>query len=489
VSTVVRRSARPSWGYAVWFGLVLALAWSAVALGTPGAVIDNGLIQLGVHQEGHLNIPSDNPSSGTGTTALGLRFKPTNADATSPGCLCEGWGAADALTGTTGYANEAADAGVQNLDLVSFTSSGDRATSVVDIDGRLRVTHAFAPSAGTPNLFEVTVTIQNTSVESIDARYRRVMDWDVEPTAFSEYVTTSTGGASALLDNDNDGFATANPLGLDGSASVSPLLTGSFADVGPQDHGARFDFGFPGLAPGAQARFKIYYGAAVDEPSALAALANAKAEVYSLGQPGTLDGRDRGEPNTFIFGFGQVGGVPVSGGSGVPPGAFGRWPRNPGPFSVHYTYRAPHRYLGNVVQAASNWNAADSAARVASWPGVPASLHVSVIDLETPSNWYGLVVTRGGCEPLAGSTSCTFTRNTLFLNPLKLDAEDDFFRTKVATHEVGHALGLCHQTDGGCGVNLGRGTDSIMQPGSMLIAANYNSLRPYDVQLIRALYP
>ncbi|MCX7594124.1 MAG: hypothetical protein N2235_10250, partial [Fischerella sp.] len=63
------------------------------------AIISNGTIQLGVNQEGHLNVPGGTPSSGSGTTSVGLRFLPTNADGTAPGCLCEGWGVADAESG------------------------------------------------------------------------------------------------------------------------------------------------------------------------------------------------------------------------------------------------------------------------------------------------------------------------------------------------------------------------------------------------------
>ena len=71
----------------------------------PGVCIDNGTIRLGINPQGHLNVQGGDPSLG-GVSAVGLRYVPTNAEATAPGCLCEGWGAADATTGTTGYANE-----------------------------------------------------------------------------------------------------------------------------------------------------------------------------------------------------------------------------------------------------------------------------------------------------------------------------------------------------------------------------------------------
>lgn len=170
-----------------------------------------------------------------------------------------------------------------------------------------------------------------------------------------------------------------------------------------------------------------------------------------------------------------------------PPGTFGRWPGTPTSQTVYYHYRSPHRYLGNMVQAATNWKATGVSIGIARWPGIPREIHISVLDLEAANDWYGLVVTRGGCEP--PRTDCVFTRNTILLNRDLLDSRNDFFRTKTTTHELGHALGLCHQTGGSCGVNIGAGVRSIMQPGGILMDAPYNSPQPHDVKTIRWLYP
>ena len=129
----------------------------------------------------------------------------------------------------------------------------------------MRVTHDFHPSPATPNLYEIDVTIENLTDEELgDIRYRRVTDWDVEPTVFSEYVTIQGGGASNLLFDSDHGFATANPLG----ERPSIAATGDFVDSGPFDHGALFDFGFGALDAGAQRSFTIYYGAAATETAA-----------------------------------------------------------------------------------------------------------------------------------------------------------------------------------------------------------------------------
>jgi hypothetical protein len=67
------------------------------AFATGGAIINNGTIQMGVHSEGHLNVPYESDPLGIGS--MGLRYMPTGAASTEPGCLCEGWGVGDSLTG------------------------------------------------------------------------------------------------------------------------------------------------------------------------------------------------------------------------------------------------------------------------------------------------------------------------------------------------------------------------------------------------------
>ena len=80
---------------------------------------------------------------------------------------------------------------------------------------------------------------------------------------------------------------------------------------GPDDHGALFDFGFGALPGGDSLTFNIYYGAAADEAGALTAINAVGAEVFSLGQPSTVDGPTLGTPNTFVFTFAGVGGDPI----------------------------------------------------------------------------------------------------------------------------------------------------------------------------------
>lgn len=290
------------------------------------AIISNGIVQLGVNDEGHLNVPGGTPSSGTSsTTNVGLRFVPTNGEATAPGCLCEGWGVADGVTGVFGNAS-VNTGGVDNLSNVVFNSTATTAVSTVDIGGTFRVTHDYRPAPQTDFLYEVEVTIENISGAALsDVRYTRGMDWDIGPNTFSEFVTIggTSGAANVLVANDN-GFNDVNPL----VAHPPILVSGDVVDSGPADHGAHFDFGFGALAAGETRVFRIFYGAAGDETAALSALGAVGAEVFSLGQanwdgvgdptvpnpspplgPGTF-GAETGQPVTFIFGFSGVGGNP-----------------------------------------------------------------------------------------------------------------------------------------------------------------------------------
>jgi hypothetical protein len=277
-------------------GLATPFAFGLLT-GANAAVVSNGTVRLGIRDEGNL-----------GSGGAGLGFVPVGGDAITPGCLCEGWGVADAVSGVTGYANASID-GVRNMSVVSFVADALKAKSVVDIGRTFRVTHDYTPAAETANLYRALVTIENISSSAVnDLRYRRVMDWDIPPTEFSEFVTLKTSGASNVLFASDDGFATANPLG----ARSNILFTGEAKDSGPSDHGALFDFGFGALAAGASRSFEIFYGAAPDEAKALAALtAVAADQVYSLGQPNTRGGATEGIPNTYIFAFKGVGETPT----------------------------------------------------------------------------------------------------------------------------------------------------------------------------------
>ncbi|MEW9672574.1 dockerin type I repeat-containing protein [Ammoniphilus sp. 3BR4] len=298
-----------------------------------GAIIDNGTVQLGINNEGHLNVWGGTPSWESYTEAVGLRYIPTNGESTAPGCLCEGWGVANAdpATGSfAGYANVSSDGGVNNLNVVESVvtatydhtlseSEGSAFKSVVTTGGgRLKVTHEYKP-ASTPNLYVVEVTMENIGTDEIgDLRYRRVMDWDIAPRTFSEHVELHVGNAANVIRATTDGFHSANPLYIYSPSSGGPaatLIPGSpdYMSTYATDQGSLFDFGFGSLAVGETRTFKTYYGAAETRDQILNALANEGAEVYSLGIPSGSSGEPLfNGPHIFAFGFGGVGGTVIA---------------------------------------------------------------------------------------------------------------------------------------------------------------------------------
>jgi hypothetical protein len=281
----------------------LALA-AAAGTANAGAVVSNGTVSLGVEDYGQLNYGG-----------VGLRYDVTGNDSTVYGCPCEGWGVSNGVV--SGHANNSITGpGGSGLTLNSFSSDGTTAVSDVTAAGIFQVVHTYAPSTSA-NLYAVNVSITNVTGSDQTLLYRRVMDWDIGPTPFSEYVTIVNESPSIVYRTSTNGFASADPMssdGADGFWYISGPPTGpEITDFGPRDHGALFDFNFGTLAAGATRTFTTFYGAAGSEAEILAALGAVGAEnVYSLGQPSNAGGSDPGIPNTFAFAFKGVGAPPVT---------------------------------------------------------------------------------------------------------------------------------------------------------------------------------
>lgn len=279
-----------------------------------------GTVALGVVDFGQLNTSVGNIAANAGATGLAAKFADGSwRDATSPGCLCEGWGvsATTSSGAVSGWANQDAG-GASNLTLDSFTTdagagTGSFATSVVHLTNTvgLSVSQAYSAADNAPGvLFKNIVTISNNTGETIsDLRYVRVMDWDVPPTEFDEFVTIKGTATTTLLERShNNGFDSADPLAESGPIDPATADT-DFTDNGPNDHGAYFRFNFGTLLDGETYQFTIFYGAATSEAAANAAIAAEGIELYSYGQQSADP--TGGTPSTFIFGFAGVGGTPV----------------------------------------------------------------------------------------------------------------------------------------------------------------------------------
>lgn len=286
-------------GGTVFAGAVPANA-AATACGA-GACIDNGTVLLGVNPQGNLVVGNDGEGGEGGPISddsFGVFLLSSQNDGLRAGSPAEGWGVAAAGTDTYGIADE--DQGYNNVTVDSFTFEGSSATSVVSVDDTFRVTSAFAPSADTAFLYQIDVTIENTSATDIEnVLYRRVMDWDSEPTPFGEFVTVQGSGAPEVASTDDNGFNTANPL----VPTEENNVTGDFENAGPDDIGASFDFDFGALAAGASTKFTLFYGAAPTEADARGALDAVGATAYSLAKSSGEGALETGAPTTFIFGF------------------------------------------------------------------------------------------------------------------------------------------------------------------------------------------
>jgi len=327
-----------------------------------GASITNGVVQIGVDDEGQLNegtmtMSPPGTCNPAGASAVGLRFVATGCESTSDGCLCEGWGASYDIFVPSGVppppgsicttapvcsaSGAANNAYCNTVTPVSFASTATTAVSTVTI-GQLQVIQDYHPSLS-PNLFEDHVTLTNTNplLSMNNVRYERAMDWDIEPTPFSEYSTIyhGTSGITALEWSSDNGFVCGNPteptssLSAVGPCGAAFTCVGGadFYHVGPSDHGAQFRFNFGTLAPLQNRTFNIFYGAAENETKMVAELAVVGAGLYTLGECSTTNPNchiggtsvtshpaNTGEQNTFAFGFDNIDLIPPC---PSPPGA------------------------------------------------------------------------------------------------------------------------------------------------------------------------
>ena len=292
--------------------------------------VEEQQIALGIRKEGQMGARLGNIAENAPDTGIAYKFDGSYSqgyksgwqDATTPGCLCEGWGAGfvDRVGRQShGRANES-KGGVQNIEVKSFVSDETSITSTVWIKDSLdqtvlEVTHRFGPAAKVPGaLFQALVTMTNISGDSLqDVRYNRTMDWDVPPTEFNEYVTIKGAAASAaspntpkILYSGDNGFMTPDPFSSSGSY-------GSYRnkDVdrgGPTDHGFTATFKLGELLCGEAHTFMIYYGAAPDRPTMEAAFVTEDVPLYSIGESANRDryGR-RVDPSDVSYGFGFKG--------------------------------------------------------------------------------------------------------------------------------------------------------------------------------------
>lgn len=254
------------------------------------AVLSTGTVSMGVSDDGGLG-------------ALGVGLDSFAGDAITPGCLCEGWGAAAGGVGNYTYGGGAS--GITSALLTTTTASGAglSAASVVTMANGLEVTHTYSYAAG-GTLFKVVIGMRNTTAGVLtDTRYARTLDWDVPPGHFTDDFLTIYGGTPAgpggnVLHTSSNPFDVPDPMVTRTQDANTNVVNA------PGDLGAYFILGFGDLAAGATKTFETYIGAGRDKAELLAAFATVGIEAYSYSF-------DDNTPATYGWGFAGIGLPPV----------------------------------------------------------------------------------------------------------------------------------------------------------------------------------
>ncbi len=151
----------------------------------------------------------------------------------------------------------------------------------------------------------------------------------------------------------------------------------------------------------------------------------------------------------------------------------GRFPHTPGTW-LYLPYTNPAApYSSNVSQAGYNWNNTPTRPILYS----TTNYGISKLDFYTGAyggDWWGLAQNYNSSGQIC--YTCTYAWSNLFLNTSTLWSQSSAVRTKVATHEAGHGMGLAHTSDWWY--------SSIMKQGWN----GYSTPQTHDVNDINGLY-
>lgn len=147
----------------------------------------------------------------------------------------------------------------------------------------------------------------------------------------------------------------------------------------------------------------------------------------------------------------------------------GHFPHSTGSW-VYLGWTSSGAYYDSAQAATSNWHYTPTLLWV--FPEAYATSEIDFYGYDYNATWWGYSVN----HPCYG-TGCTYTWADEQLNTGTLASETAFTRQKVATHEMGHGMGLAHNTDWWY--------TSIMKQGYL----SYNTPQNHDINDINALYP
>lgn len=276
--------------------VAVLLAASANLANAAPVVLDTGIVQMGINNSGGLG-------------GLGVGFVGPTGDAITPGCLCEGWGAA--ANGASGYSYGGSTSNITSSSTTATDTSGAdlSAQNIANLGNGLQIIHTYSSAAG-GNLFRINVEVRNTTGATVsNVRYARTLDWDVSPGYFDNNYTTVYGGTPTgiggkVIHSSTDPFNVPNPMNFR-SQDANVNVVNKLGDLG-----SYFVFGFGDLLANSSVSFDTYIGAGRSVADLLAAFGSVGVEAYSY---------TTGSSGNPAYGYGFVGlGLPPSLPGGVP---------------------------------------------------------------------------------------------------------------------------------------------------------------------------
>ncbi|MHB8634200.1 MAG: thrombospondin type 3 repeat-containing protein [Thermoplasmatota archaeon] len=316
-----------------------------IALPGRGALISNGVLEVGVNPAGQLlvpgGVPSENcvkgvwgspeyskqhgnwmPSARSPNAAyVSLRYLPSNDDAMDCDKEGESWMALYNNTSVYGGAeangiwHPVSNASV-NVVPIAF-GSGAATAHVVDSVGRLWVLQDWHPKAGVPNVYVDTITLRNMAPYTLrNVEYQRAMAWGSSGNSTTYDNAARAGNASMWWQSDLtyntmdvmpgqlvpptlEGLATEDNAANIDPAQKPPSFTCTLPcncqpTIGPPHCSVRDDlndvttawyFGFGDAAPYQERSVDLYYGAGNSTAQAMSTLGSIGASVYVLEKP------------------------------------------------------------------------------------------------------------------------------------------------------------------------------------------------------------
>ncbi|MHB8632485.1 MAG: thrombospondin type 3 repeat-containing protein [Thermoplasmatota archaeon] len=322
-------------------GCVFTVALTAVGHAHAGAVIDNNDVMLGVEDMGSLKEDSSGMQNGPQTSACGtyfvtLRLVSSNDEAQDCDCEGEGWGLSygpiddsgnqwgSSMIGP-GCSTQAGARGSvsQTCGACSFSSTTQRAHSIVLVGSDVLLSQDFKPAHATTYLYRDWINMTNVSDHNLGIiEFRRCMSWK-DPVSTSDtstdYIvfvppTQSIPADSALKWTSLDrATCELQPFAATGSCNSMPMQEMCWGSafggtqIGPpqggeiqgytSDQATEWNFEFKNVSAGKTVGLSLYYGAAPDRDTAEAAAKSEKLMLAAYDDDGST---------TFTQGFGHI---------------------------------------------------------------------------------------------------------------------------------------------------------------------------------------